>query len=44
MYIKPTEKTGYLEGKSIEKISDYKDIIGKTIQLNGDKFTVTASN
>lgn len=39
---KTYEKTGYLEGKSIEKISDYKDIIGKTIELNGDKFTVTA--
>ena len=39
---KTYEKTGYLEGKNVEKISNYKDIIGKTIELNGESFTVTA--
>lgn len=39
---KTYEKAGYMDGKTVEKIKDYSDMIGKTLELEGEQYTVTA--
>lgn len=39
---KTYEKTGYLDGTTVKEIKDYSDMIGKTLELEGEKYTVTA--
>lgn len=38
---KTYEKMGYMDGKNLVKISNYKDMIGKSLEIQGNKYIVT---